>query len=174
MLYWKLDTHSLIKQLLSSQVIIFLQFLKYVKVCFSPWKKPASLFETWNHFQIWQHVKSQQSHGYAVKQGKRRSKNDLLKFKPCLSIYSEIPILYHRWQIIYMFLQINATHSFDILLQFWIYGQNVWLQCYNIFPANCHHRWRVAWRDELRVEIWQLRWWQPRSADYLLFIDNQD
>ena len=76
------------------------------------------MFETLNHFQIWQHVKSQQSHGYAVKQGKRRNKNDLLKFKPCLSIYSEIPILYHRWQIMYMFLQINATYSFNILLQY--------------------------------------------------------
>ena len=36
-LYWKIDTHSLIKYFLSSQVIIFLQFLKHVKVCLFLW-----------------------------------------------------------------------------------------------------------------------------------------
>ena len=37
-------------------------------------------------------------------------------------------------------------------------------------PIYSHHRWRAVWRDGLRVEIWQLRWWQPKSANYLLFI----
>ena len=59
------------------------------------------MFETLYHFQIWQHVKSQQSNGYAVKQGKASNKNELLKLKPCLSIYSAIPIFYHRWQVVY-------------------------------------------------------------------------
>ena len=59
------------------------------------------MFEALNHFQIWQQVKSQQSNGYAVKQGKANNEKELLKFKPCVSIYSAISIFYHRWQVVY-------------------------------------------------------------------------
>ena len=47
------------------------------------------MFETLYHFQIWQHVKSQQSNGYAVKQGKASNKNELLKLNP---VFQFIPL----------------------------------------------------------------------------------
>ena len=87
-------------------------------------QNPHSMFETLYHFQIWQHVKSQQSNGYAVKQGKASNKNELLKLKPCLSIYSAIPIFYHRWQVVYC---LNISYNI------WWLRYIAILYCYDIW-----------------------------------------
>ena len=83
-------------------------------------------------------------------------------FKPCPNLLSQVACsILPQYMLQYM---VAAIYSHNILLKY-----IVMIYVYNA-TIYSHHRWRAVWRDGLRVEIWQLRWWQPKSANYLLFI----